>query len=168
MGHWDLDVGTYALAIPIILSGAGSGFIFPTLSATTLSCVEKERMGYASSLYNMMRNTGSAIGISLVTNLLNSLEQKHQSYLVDHVSIFDAWRLSGQGARMPGAPTFNYAQELATNQRQGLGMLYHTVQSQASLLAYNDIYRMLAIMGALFIPSFLMLKKTAGRAPAGH
>ncbi|HVC45175.1 MAG TPA: DHA2 family efflux MFS transporter permease subunit [Candidatus Binataceae bacterium] len=168
MGHWDLDVGTYALAIPIILSGAGSGFIFPTLSATTLSCVEKERMGYASSLYNMMRNTGSAIGISLVTNLLNSLEQKHQSYLVDHVSIFDVWRLSEQGSRMPGAPTFNYAQELATNQRQGIGMLYHTVQSQASLLAYNDIYRLLAILGALFIPSFLMLKKTTGRAPAGH
>jgi hypothetical protein len=38
-------------------------------------------MGYAASLYNMMRNTGSAIGISLVTNLLNSREQMHQAYL---------------------------------------------------------------------------------------
>ena len=36
-------------------------------------------MGYAASLYNMMRNTGSAIGISLVTNMLSSREQIHQS-----------------------------------------------------------------------------------------
>jgi MFS transporter, DHA2 family, multidrug resistance protein len=167
MGHWDLQVGTYALTVPIILSGAGAGFIFPTLSATTLSCVEKERMGYASSLYNMMRNTGSAIGISLVTNLLNSLEQKHQSYLVQHVSIFDAWRLSEQGPRMPGAPVFNYAEELATNQKGGLGVLYHTVQVQASLLSYNDIYRILAVLGVIFIPAFLMLKKAGSAGAAG-
>ena len=51
------------------------------MSAATLACVSKERMGYAASLYNMMRNTGSAIGISLVTNMLNSREQTHQAYL---------------------------------------------------------------------------------------
>jgi DHA2 family multidrug resistance protein len=168
MGHWDLDVGTRALAIPIILSGVGSGFIFPTLSATTLSCVAKERMGYAASLYNMMRNTGSAIGISIVTNLLNSREQIHQSYLVQHFSVFDAWHMSERGASMPGAQTFDFARELATNQRQGLGMVYQTVQVQASLLAYNDIYRVLAIVGALCIPICIFLKKqTAGGSGAG-
>ncbi|MEA2679953.1 MAG: transporter, family, multidrug resistance protein, partial [Candidatus Binataceae bacterium] len=102
MGHWNLSVGTWALAIPIILSGVGSGFIFPTLSATTLSCVPKERMGYAASLYNMMRNTGSAIGISIVTNMLNSREQIHQAYLVQHFSVFDAWRMTARGARCAG------------------------------------------------------------------
>jgi DHA2 family multidrug resistance protein len=170
MGHWDLDVGTRALAIPIILSGVGSGFIFPTLSATTLSCVAKERMGYAASLYNMMRNTGSAIGISIVTNMLNSQEQIHQTYLVQHFSVFDAWHMSSQGARMPGAPLFDFARELATNQRQGLGMVYQTVQTQASLLAFNDIYRYLAILGALCIPICIFLKKPAGGggAAGGH
>ena len=94
MGHWDLDVGSRALAIPIILSGVGSGFIFPTLSATTLSCVAKERMGYAASLYNMMRNTGAAIGIAYMTNTLIRNQQIHQSRLVEHFSIFDAWKMS--------------------------------------------------------------------------
>ncbi len=168
MGHWDLQVSMWSLAMPIILSGAGSGLIFPTLSATTLSCVEKERMGYAASLYNMMRNTGSAIGISLVINLLNSFEQTHQTYLVQHFSVFDAWRMSAPGGRMPGAPTFNFARELATSQKQGLGMVYQTIQVQASLLAYNDIYRGLAILAVIFIPSFLMLKRVAGRGPAAH
>ena len=43
--------------------------------------------------YNMMRNTGSAIGISLVANLLNSREQIHQAYLTEHFTTFAAWRL---------------------------------------------------------------------------
>jgi DHA2 family multidrug resistance protein len=168
MGHWDLSVGAWALAVPIVLSGIGSGLIFPTLSATTLSCVSKERMGYAASLYNMLRNTGSAIGISVVTNMLNSREQIHQTYLVQHFSIFDAWHMSERGASMPGAPTFDFARELATNQRQGLGMVYQTVQVQATLLAYNDIYRVLAILAALGIPIFLLLKRTGGGAAGGH
>ncbi len=169
MSHWDLNVGTWALAVPIVLSGAGSGFIFPTLSATTLSCVSKERMGYAASLYNMMRNTGSAIGISIVTNMLNSAQQIHQSYLVEHFSVFDAWRLSARGARMPGAPTFDFAREIASNHKQGLGIMYRGLQVQASLLAYNDIYRALAILAALCVPIFYFLKKPgAGAAAAGH
>ena len=69
---------------------------------------------------------------------------------------------------MPGAPTFNFARELATNQKQGLGMVYQTIQAQSSLLAYNDIYRGLAILAVIFIPSFLMLKRVAGRGPAAH
>jgi Major Facilitator Superfamily len=78
MSHWTLDVGIGYVRFAMILSGLGSGLIFPAMSAATLACVSKERMGYAPSLYNMMRNTGSAIGISLVTNMLNSQEQTHR------------------------------------------------------------------------------------------
>ncbi len=74
--------------------GFGMGMIFPTLSATTLSCVSRERIGYAASLYNMMRNAGAAIGISYMTTALVNHEQTHQSYLVEHFSVFDAWKMS--------------------------------------------------------------------------
>jgi hypothetical protein len=102
--------------------------------------------------------------------MLNSQEQIHQTYLVQHFSVFDAWHMSSQGARMPGAPLFDFARELATNQRQGLGMVYQTVQTQASLLAFNDIYRYLAILGALCIPICIFLKKPSGGggAAGGH
>jgi hypothetical protein len=76
--------------------------------------------------------------------------------------------MSARGARMPGAPVFDFARELATNQKQGLGMVYQTVQVQSSLLAFNDIYRALAILGALFIPICIFLKKTTGGGSAGH
>jgi DHA2 family multidrug resistance protein len=43
MGHWDLQVGMRSIFWPIVLSGVGSGLVFPTMSASTLACVERER-----------------------------------------------------------------------------------------------------------------------------
>ncbi len=168
MGHWQLQVGMSNIFWPVMLSGLGSGLVFPTISATTLACVKRERIGYAASLYNMVRNTGSAIGISLVTNLMNSRQQLHQSYLSHHITVFDAWRMDAAGARMPGAPHPALIHGLATGQLQGFGMLYHTVQQQASLLAYNDIYRLLAILSLAFVPAFMLLRRPAGGGAPAH
>ncbi|MGH7836519.1 MAG: hypothetical protein ACREQC_01695, partial [Candidatus Binataceae bacterium] len=169
MSGWSLDVGIPEVRWALIWSGFGSGLIFPAMSASALACVARERMGYASSLYNMMRNTGSAIGISLVTNLLNSREQLHQAYLTEHVTPFRSWQLDQTAPLMPGSPHFNLMQSMISGQHQGYGLVYAGVQQQASLLAYNDIYRILAIMAACFVPGFLFLKKTArGPAAAAH
>jgi len=158
MGQWTLAVGMNNLVAPVFISGVGGGLIFPIMSASTLSCVEPQRMGYAASLYNMMRNTGSAIGISMVSNLLNSREQIHQSYLAGHFQIFDAWRID-QMARAPGAPRLNLIPGLTTHQMRGYGLLYHQMVQQAQLMAYNDIYRLLAVGALLFVPGFLLLRR---------
>ncbi len=168
MSHWTLNVGITYVRFAMILSGLGSGLIFPAMSAATLACVSKERMGYAASLYNMMRNTGSAIGISLVTNMLNSQEQTHQAYLTQHFTAFDAWHTDQAGPLMPGAPHLHLMNGLLAQQAQGLAMVYQVVQRQASLLAYNDIYRMLALTAALFAPGFLLLKRARSGGPAAH
>ena len=169
MGQWALDVSITSVRSAMILSGLGSGLIFPALSAASLACVAKERMGYAASLYNMMRNTGSAIGISLVSNLLNSHEQVHQAYLTEHFTSFAAWRLDLRSpSRMPGSTHLGLVQGLVAPHPQGVGVMYQTIQRQASLLAYDDIYRMLAMIAALFIPAFLLLRKTAGRTAGAH
>ncbi len=168
MSRWTLGVAMSNVRWPIFISGIGSGLIFPTMSAATLACVERERMGYAASLYNMMRNTGSAIGISLVSNMLNSRQQIHQSNLVQRVSIFDAWKIDQAAPHMSGAIQPHLIQGMATNQVQGFGMLYATIQQQAALMSYNDIYRMLAMLAALFIPAFLLLRRGRGAAVPAH
>jgi len=135
------------------------GMIFPTLSATTLSCVSRERVGYAASLYNMMRNTGAAIGISYMTTVLVNHEQTHQSYLVAHFTVFDAWKMSDAPRLIPGARSFDYMPQMLTGQKQGLGMVYEMIQRQAMMLSFNDIYRTLAIVMIILIPTFLLLRR---------
>jgi DHA2 family multidrug resistance protein len=159
MAGWDLQVAMWNVLWPSLVMGVGMGMIFPTLSASTLSCVSRERMGFAASLYNMMRNTGAAVGISWITTVLMDHEQIHQSYLVEHFSAFDAWRLSNTAPGVPGARPFTYLPQLVTGQKQGIGMVYGMIQAQAAMLSFNDIYRTLAIAMTLLVPSFLLLRR---------
>lgn len=167
MCGWTLDVSMNEVMLPIFISGVGGGLIFPTMSATTLACVERERMGYAASLYNTMRNTGAAIGISVVSNLLASREQIHQTYLGQHFTSYQAWRVDHPARTLPGAPHFDLLHGLVTHQLQGFAVIYRVIQQQATLLAYNDVYRMLAFLALLFVPAFWLLRRARGGAPAG-
>ena len=166
MSQWDLTVSFDNILWPVLTFGFGSGLVFPVLSASALACVERRRMGYASSLYNMLRNTGSAIGISMVSNMLVSHEQIHQSYLGDHFTDFTAWRLTNAPPRMAGSPHFNFPHEMATLQKHGFAFVYRMIQGQALNLAYNDIYRLFTFTAIICIPWFLLLSRRAGGGDA--
>ena len=159
MAGWNTDVSTWTVTWPSLVMGVGMGMIFPTLSATTLSCVSRERVGHAASLYNMMRNTGAAIGISYMTTVLVDHEQMHQSYLVEHFTVFDAWKMSASPQLMPGSRGFDYMPQILNGQKEGLGMVYGMIQRQAMMLSFNDIYRTLAIVMMILIPTFLLLRR---------
>jgi DHA2 family multidrug resistance protein len=166
---WNLQASMWAVMWPPVIMSLGFGMIFPTISAAALSGVRPERMGYAASLYNMMRNTGAAIGIAYMTNVLTRHQQLHQSILAEHFSVFDAWRLSTAPAMRPGSPSFGFMSQMLTGQKRGIGMVYGLVQAQASMLAFNDIYRMLAGLALLMAPAFLLLRggnKVSSGAPA--
>src|SRR6516225_583816 len=168
MSRWNLQIGMWPMIWANVVMGLGFGMSFPILSAAALSMVERERMGYATSLFNMLQQQGRAIGIAYMTNVLVRNQQIHQARLVEHFSVFDAWRLSKFGAHLPGSPMFHYLPQIILGQKQALGMVYGVVQSQAAMLAFNDIYRLLAILTFLMIPSFLILRGpiSRGGAPA--
>jgi DHA2 family multidrug resistance protein len=170
MSGWNLQVSLWVVIIPSVVMGLGMGMIFPTLSASTLACVARERIGYAASLYNMMRNTGAAVGIAYMTTMLVDHEQIHQSRLSEHLSVFDAWKLSESAPRMPGASSFHYLPQMISGQHQSFGMIYNAMQAQAAILSFNDIYRILAVLMAVMIPGFLLLRRgqSAGGSAAAH
>jgi len=166
MGQWNLEVSPQVVAFDSMVLGAGLGMLFPVLAAVGFSGIPRERMGYAASLFNLMRNTGAAMGISYLTNMLVNYEQVHQSRLVEHFSVFDAWRISQRGAAMPATPHFGFMNELVTGQKQGLGRMYEMVTAQAAILSFDDLYRILAALMLVMVPAFLFLRsaRTKGEA----
>jgi len=59
--------------------------------------------------------------------------------------------------------------QILTGQKQGLGMVYGMIQRQAMMLSFNDIYRTLAIVMMILIPTFLLLRRTqSSSAVAAH
>jgi DHA2 family multidrug resistance protein len=158
MAGWNLEVSVTRVMIDGFILGCGLGLSFPILSAAALSSIGRENMGYAASLYNMTRNTGAAIGIAWLTDMLVRNQQIHQAYLVQHFSVFEAWRLSSANGRAPGAPAFHFIGQLVSGQKQGLALIYHVVQQQAAMLAFNDIYRLLMAIALATIPSFVLFR----------
>jgi DHA2 family multidrug resistance protein len=159
MSEWNLEVSMRAVLWPILLFGLGLGAVFPTVTAAGLGEIPRERMGFASSLFTMMVNTGGAIGIAGVSNMITSRQQVHQAYLVQHFSVFEAWKISKMAPVMPGTPGFHFMHDLMTGQKHGLGMIYTAIQAQAWLLAYNDAYRFLAIIALLCVPWCMLLRR---------
>ncbi len=158
MARWSLDVGMWQVIWAGFVLGLGFGMSFPILSAAGLSRVERARMGFAASLFGMMQQQGRAVGIAYVTNMLVHAQQIHQSRLVEHFSVFEAWKMGQMAAHMPGSPVFRYLPQIVTEQKQGLGTIYGLIQAQAAMLAFNDIYRLLTMTAVLMIPSFLILR----------
>jgi hypothetical protein len=53
-----------------------------------------------------------------------------------------------------------YLPQMISGHKQGFGLIYGTIQAQSSMLAFNDIYRILTAIAIVMIPSFLILKGT--------
>jgi MFS transporter, DHA2 family, multidrug resistance protein len=168
LGSLDLNMSQWNFMAPTIVQGIGMGLIFPNLSATALSSIPREQMGYGASLFSMSRNIGGSIGTSVLTTMLVRREQIQQSYLAQHLSVFDAWRLSNAPARMPGGgPRFNYMSSLVNGQNRGFALIYSSVQTQAMMISLNNIYRMLGYLMIAGLLLCVLLPRTRGKAPAG-
>jgi hypothetical protein len=126
-----------AVLWPIFFFGLGLGSVFPTITAVGLGQIRRERMGFASSLFSMMVNIGAATGIAASTNLLAARHRFHLAHLIAlPVSV---------AANNPVAAS---------------------AASQAWLLAYNDVYRVLAIIVLLLAPWCMLLKRTSASISA--
>lgn len=122
----------------------------------------------ASALFTMFRNVAGSIGISVSTALIRGRTQARMAHLSGHVSPFsqnynDTLQRTAQIiAEMTGQP---FAQALQT----ATGRLYETFVSHATILAYVDVFAILAVFCCLCIPVtfFFSPAKAAGDA-GGH
>jgi DHA2 family multidrug resistance protein len=164
----NLDSGTWDIFWVQINQGVGMGFIFVPLTTLTMDPIPKVETGYATSLYSVMRNIGSSIGISFVTTWVARRSQFHQSILAEHVTPYS---LQTQDfLRQARGFLVLQGSDWTTAGRQSQALLYGTVQQQAALMSFVEVFR---IMGYLFlatIPLALLMRKAKswGSAPAAH
>jgi DHA2 family multidrug resistance protein len=131
--------------------------VFVPLTTLTMDPIPKAEMGYATSLYSVMRNIGSSMGISFVTTFLARRSQFHQSILAAHVSPYD------EGVRQfleRAREAFLRGGSDATSAaREALATLYHAIQRQASLLSFDEAFRILGFLFLVFAPLALLMQR---------
>jgi DHA2 family multidrug resistance protein len=168
-GEVNLSIGQWTFLWAILISGFGSGCVFVPLSTTAMAFLKNEEIGNASGLYNLLRNIGGSIGISVVNTIVARHSQTHRSELVHWL---DPGRLSVRGA-MQGIQRFLGAQGASptTAVLQSYALVGGSVDAQARLWSYVDDFRYMALACFACVPIVFALKKTVGRkgaVGAGH
>ena len=167
-GEVTLGISQWTFIWAIIISGFGSGMVFIPLSTTSVAYLSNEEMGNATGLYNLLRNVGGSIGISLTETLVIRHNQIHQSALVQNLTPSGRMyqeRLS-QGVSAL-APKIGHAMAGAG----AVGRIYQDLTQQAALLSYMDVFRYLGWASFACLPVVWTLKKTVakkGAQGAGH
>jgi len=161
---FSLDVSSQHFWLPLVVQGAGLGLIFVPLTTVTIDPIPNERMGNATSIFNLMRNIGASVGISMVETIQVRSQQRHSSVLVRHVDMASptVQRAVSSMTRIFAAK--GAGPELAV--RQAHGALWGLVQRQAAMLSYNDAFRFLAIMFIVMFPLIFLMQKPRKRGPA--
>jgi DHA2 family multidrug resistance protein len=162
-----LDITPWILFWPLFLSGVSIGFMFVPLNTLAMGALKPEQLGNASGIFNLMRNVGGSVGISLVTTFAVRRAQFHQTTLVADLTPYDT---TYQANVQTMTSTFAaHGGDLVTAQQQATGSLYHTLLSQANFLANLDNFRLLAGLSLVCLVGAILLKNIKVTGPvAGH
>jgi MFS transporter, DHA2 family, multidrug resistance protein len=164
-GEVNLSIGQWTFLWAILISGFGSGCVFVPLSTTAMAFLKNEEIGNASGLYNLFRNIGGSIGISVVNTIVSRHEQIHRNELAGslspaRVTVHGSLLGMQQYLRTRGASSADAA-------HQAYGLVNQTLTGQARLWSYVDDFRYMALMCFFCVPIVFALKKAVRKGPAG-
>jgi len=156
----NLQITVRSIAWPQVFSGFALGFVFVPLTVLATGTLRNEEIGNATGIYNLMRNVGGSFGIAGVTTMLARSAQAHQAAMVSHLTPYDPVfreRLSEM------VSNFAAHGNVVTATQQAYGVMYQTLVRQATLLAYIDNFRFLALLCLICLPAGLLFKKVRAR-----
>ena len=130
----DLNIGFWDVSLSRLYQVIWLPFLFIPLSTVQFIGIPPKENNNASALINMMRNLGGSFGVSLVTTQLAWREQFHHARLAEHITPYNGFVSS-------------------------LGSIASTVEQQASVMSYLDVFIMLGVISLVLAPICLLLPK---------
>jgi MFS transporter, DHA2 family, multidrug resistance protein len=130
LGGLSTDAGFWDVFWPRLIQGFGLGFLFVPLSTVSLGDIPIGEMAGATGVYTLVRQLGGSLGIAILTTLL-----VHETAI--------AWNVLASGVTQ----THGYS----------VGTLTSLVSQQSSMIAYNYLFRITAIVFALATPLVFFL-----------
>jgi DHA2 family multidrug resistance protein len=164
-GNITLELSPTTLLLPILITGFGLSFIFVPISTAAYGTLDNKQIGNASGIFNLFRNVGGSIGISVAQTLLVRRADVHQNEIVNSVPVTGQQFQNSLGAtRQALTGFFGPSNTLAPAQ----ATLYQQLNRQASLWAFVDVFRWLSLLCFLCVAIVWLFRKVKpGKAPAG-
>ena len=141
MSGWSLMVSASTIIWVGMLQGFAMGLSFPPMTTLAFSTLPTELRTEASGFFNLTRNIGGAIGISIVVSQLTELTQLNHQRLGEFLT--------------PYRPA---AEALIGSSKVNLRLLNLSITQQAGMVAYINIFLLLSILCVAFIPLLLLIR----------
>jgi len=154
MTGWTPDVSQWTIVSVGFIQGAGLGFLFVPLTTIAFSTLSAQMRGDGTGLYNLSRNIGSSVGISIVSALIVENTQSNHESIAAYVTPFNH---AFQAAAAQGLSPFTAA---------GRASLNEVITLQSTIIAYMDDFKLLMLMSLAVIPLVLLLRRPKAAAPA--
>jgi DHA2 family multidrug resistance protein len=154
MTGYSLELSAADIVWPGVIQGFGVGMVFVPLSTATFGTLSPEMRAQGTSLYSLVRNIGSSIGISLVQTLLTRNTVIAHSALSERVT-----------AASPAWTNPATAKLFDVHSPGGAAFLDLAVTRQASMIAYIDDFWFMLYLTLTVIPLLLLIRpprRTAG------
>jgi len=161
------DINYSYAAMSRIYLAFGLPLLFLPITTASYDGIPPEKTNQASALINVARNLGGSMGVALAQTMLAQRQQFHQSRLIEHIAPSDL----GYQQTIDAMTRFFQAQGSNASDASGQALAWvgETLQHQIDLLAYIDVFWMLAMIGVIMIPIALSLRTIDLGAPArGH
>jgi DHA2 family multidrug resistance protein len=140
-------------AMARVYQAAGIAFLFVPINTIAYAGLPKGKSNNASALLNLSRNLGGSVGISIANTMISRRGQFHISRLTEHLNLMNPmYRRFTQnfGNRMGGA---------AAGTQRAAGTLYSTINKQATMLSYLDVFWFMCISSLFVCILVLFLRK---------
>jgi DHA2 family multidrug resistance protein len=157
MTGWTPDVSETTIIVIGIIQGIGLGFLFVPLSAVTLSTLSSQLRTEGAGIYNLSRNIGSSVGISVVNSLLTRNTQVNHAEIAQHVTAVN---------RVFEDPMITRFWNPVT--AAGRAVLDAMIAQQAQIIAYIDDYMLLTIATIAVVPLLIVFKPVRDGGGEAH
>ena len=149
-----LDFGGEQLTHTLLIRAIGQPLVMVTSSLICMAYLMPKDVGSGSSLYNVLRNLGGAVGIALLSTLIDNRTKTYFDYLREAV--------------IPGNPQVAERITLLTeklgSETAALGKISEITHQQAQIMAFNDAFLAIAIGVSISLICILLTKKLPANA----
>jgi len=143
MSGWTPQISTTLLIAVTFVQGVGMGFVFVPMNLTAFATLAPQYRTDGTSLSNLMRNVGSAVGVSLTTAVLGGSVQIAHALLTGHATGFNrALGVNAPGMMMNPQIPF------------GLANLNGMIEYRAQVIAFQNDF---LFMFYLSLPALLVI-----------
>jgi DHA2 family multidrug resistance protein len=161
--HFTMQSSRHQMLWPVALRGVGIGLMFVPLTASALAKLRGRALGQGAAIFNLSRQLGGSIGIAALATLLTRYTASYRAIISEHVTAFDPATQARLAAATQGFMATS--PDSATAASRAVESVSRAINAQASLLAYEQIFRIVGVIILCSIPLVLLLDRPRGRGP---